>query len=86
MMQWLAMYAGGFVVVGVAVGVGVHHFCLGWFISVLSKDTLEQAVRDAERHLTRRTQRRRTRERARRILAANGAATPAGRHQAARRR
>lgn len=68
----LALFATGFLGVGVGLGVMWHHFALGWFISLCSKQTLEEAVERAGNHLTRRVERRDERERRRRILVENG--------------
>jgi hypothetical protein len=74
----LALFASGFLGVGVGVGVMWHHFSLGWFISLCSQHTLEAAVESAEKHVTRRRERRHRREREKRILAENGHGRPAG--------
>lgn len=81
----LAGFAGGFIVVGVGVGLGIYHFALGWFISRTGKRHLDAAVGAAEKHQLRRTERRHGREREKRILAegrGEAPSAPAGRHLA----
>jgi hypothetical protein len=72
----VAVGAGAF-----ASGLLVYHSCLGWFISRASKQHLENAVEDAERHMVRRARRRHEGERRRRVLR-QARVRPAGRHLA----
>jgi hypothetical protein len=78
----LAASVVGLLVVGVGAGLMTYHFALGWFISHMGKETVDGVVDSAERHLTRRTERRHGRERRRRILADAGASKEGPRHLA----
>ena len=82
---YLSMLVVGLLVVGAGVGLMIYHYGLGWFLSHYSKDTVNHVVDAAERHLTRRTERRHRRERERRILAENDVGRPVARHLASRR-
>jgi hypothetical protein len=77
----LAAFAGGFLVIGAGVGLGIYHFGHGWFISRTSREHLEGAVAAAERHTLRRAERRHNRQREKRVFA-EAPETPAGRHLA----